>query len=68
MLIQDVTPPPQKAPVSIREFTSDQLICELYRRGVDTDRVFGLYYELAAIDAHRDEQVFGSDEEGLHGK
>lgn len=73
-LIHDVTPPSKQQfdtveeKPAIQRFTSDTLINELWRRGVPIHHIFGRYYELEAITDAIEDDTFGSDERGQHGR
>ena len=58
--IQDVVPP--------TTMTTEQMIAALYIRGVTIQQIFGKYYEYDEHEAARDDELFGNDEEGQHGK
>lgn len=47
---------------------TDILITELQRRGTTIEDVFRVYYALEEQAAARDDELFGNDEEGQHGR
>lgn len=51
----------------VKEDETDQLIVELFKRGATIERVFGVFYALEAMADARHDEIFGNDEEGLHG-
>lgn len=74
-LIQDVTPVID-VPAYQRGFgqarqakrlRSEVLITELWERGVTIETIFGNFYALEEMAGARDDEIFGNDEEGLHG-
>lgn len=65
MLIQDIRPAPKQEPTPDN---TQELIVELFKRGVTIERIFGQYYELEAIADARHDEIFGNDEEGQHGR
>lgn len=77
-LIQDIKPLPQSVPSYLRGYgtqgrvakrlRSDVLISELYRRGVSIEDIFGQFYALEEMASARDDEIFGNDEEGQHGR
>lgn len=76
-LIQDVKPYVNKLPAYMRgygmgkklkHFRTDMLIAELYHRGISVEDIFGQYYAMEAIRDARDDEIFGNDEEGQHGR
>lgn len=44
-------------PPRIDTATNDELIEELYRRGVKESKIYGLYYELDQIGEHTDKRL-----------
>lgn len=44
------------------------LIMELHNKGVTVEEVFNIYFQLEAMGDARDEEIFGNDEDGLHGR
>lgn len=62
-LIQDVTPVR-----TIRQVQTSTLVNELFRRGITIEQLFGMYYALEAITGHLDDELFGNDEDGQHGR
>lgn len=78
MLIQDVRPLPGNVPAYLRGYgkqgrvarriKTDVLISELYRRGITIEQVFGQYYAITAMVDAKDDEIYGNDEEGQHGR
>lgn len=68
-LIQDVhTVPSYKRGYGLRKYSNESLIEALYRRGVTTEEIFGIFYALEEQGSARDDNIFGSSEDGQHGK
>lgn len=62
--IQDVVPP-----ATVKHLPRNEvLIATLYIRGVTIEDIFARYYQYDAHRAARDDELFGNDEEGQHGK
>lgn len=57
-----------KRPAKQRQLTDDQMIQELWERGVGIERIFGVFYALEEMASHRSDLSFGNDEEGQHGR
>lgn len=76
-LIEDVTPL-DEVPAYQRGFgksneyvctmTNGKIIAMLHRRGVTIETIFGVYYAIEAQADARDEELFGNDEQGQHGR
>lgn len=77
-LIQDVRPLPGHVPAYLRGYgrqgrvarriKTDVIISELYRRGVTIEEIFGRYYAITAMVDAKDDEIYGNDEEGQHGR
>lgn len=77
-LIQDIKPLTRNVPSYLRGYgtqgrvakrlRTDVLISELYRRGVSIEDIFGQFYALEEMASARDDEIFGNDEEGQHGR
>lgn len=65
MLIQDIRPGKASQP---DPDNTQELIVELFKRGVTIEQIFGQFYELEAIADARHDEIFGNDEEGQHGR
>lgn len=63
-LIQDVIPQYR----NLATVETETLIATLYIRGVSIEDIFGRYYEYEAHADARDDELFGNDEEGQHGR
>ncbi len=48
--------------------TSSRMIATLYKRGVTIEQIFGQYYAMEEMANARDDEIFGNDEEGQHGR
>ena len=74
-LIQDVTPK-LDVPTYQRKYgcehmftmTTGKIVAALHKRGVTIEDIFGIYYAIEAQADARDDEIFGNDEEGQHGK
>lgn len=68
-LIQDVhrVPAYKRGYGGLQRHSSESLIMALYRRGVSIEDIFGIFYALEESANARDDDIFGSSEEGLHG-
>lgn len=63
-LIQDVVAvPKQRLP-----YKTELMVTELYERGVGIQDIFGMFYALEEMASAHDDDIFGSSEEGLHGR
>lgn len=62
--VWDVTKPPR----SFRQATTEELITELFNRGTSIETIFGQFYALEEMASNRDDELFGNDEEGRHGR
>lgn len=62
--IQDVVSPATKKAM----LTSDEMIAILYMRGITVPYIFGKFFEYEAHEAAHSDEVFGSSEEGQHGR
>lgn len=60
--IWDVKPP--QHPVKPK---TEDMITELFVRGVSIEQIFGQFYALEAMADARHDEIFGNDEEGQHG-
>lgn len=60
-LIQDVSHANTK-------LTNEELIATLYIRGVTIGDIFSRYFEYDAHETARNDELFGNDEEGQHGR
>lgn len=69
-LIQDVhtVPAHMRGYGGLKRHSSESLIIALYRRGVTTEEIFGIFYALEESDNAKDDAIFGSSEAGQHGK
>lgn len=78
VLIQDIKPLPRHVPAYLRGYgkqgrvarrlRTDVIISELYRRGVTIEDIFGQYYAIEEMASAADDEIFGNDEEGQHGR
>lgn len=59
-LIQDI-----KQPFTM---TNGRMIKILWERGVTIEQIFGQYYAMEEMASARDDEIFGNDEEGQHGR
>lgn len=74
-LIQDVYPPTQTVKDAMKQVDSnfllhvetEAIITELYCRGVTIQDIFAQYYAMEEMGNALNDQIFGSDEAGLHG-
>ena len=48
--------------------TTGKIVAALHKRGVTIEDIFGIYYAIEAQADARDDEIFGNDEEGQHGK
>lgn len=73
-LIQDVLP--YQSPAYMRgygklailaDLTHEELIDELYKRGVTVEQVFAQFYATEAMATGKDWEINGNGEEGQHG-
>lgn len=64
MLIQDIKPPVRK----LDSLKTETMVEELFLRGVTIAEIFGQYYAMEAMADARHDDIFGNDEEGLHGR
>lgn len=71
-LIEDIRPAYQrgygKHARKVSRIKTEILVSELYNRGVNITDIFGMYYAMEEMAGHRDDEIFGSSEEGQHGK
>lgn len=51
-----------------RSLKTEVMVGELYRRGVTIEDIFGMYYSIEANSEAKDEEIFGNDEDGQHGR
>lgn len=56
-----------QADMQAQRLDSLTMIRELHRRGTTVREIYGRYYEIEAMGEAHSEQLFGSDEAGLHG-
>ena len=78
VLIQDIKPLPRHVPAYLRGYgkqgrvarrlRTDVITSELYRRGVTIEDIFGQYYAIEEMASAADDEIFGNDEEGQHGR
>jgi hypothetical protein len=61
-LIEDIKP---HKPFTM---TSGRMIKKLWERGVTIEEIFGIYYALEEMASARDDEIFGNDEDGQHGR
>lgn len=54
--------------LDLKEFTDVELIQEIRSRGYDEHEYESALYQMDAISADKDDQIFGSSEAGLHGR
>lgn len=75
-LIQDIVPPVTRKMRRMQLQTdanylfhvdTDVIVTELAMRGVTVRDIFGMYYALEEMASAHSDQVFGNDEDGLHG-
>lgn len=52
----------------LKRVRTDMLIAELHQRGITVEDIFGQYYAMEAIADTKDDEIFGNDEEGQHGR
>jgi len=53
----------------LKDITDEELIIEVLRRGYDEEEGFyGAVYALGEMSNHRDNEIFGDSEAGLHGR
>lgn len=62
-LIEDIKP--VKHPFTM---TNGKMIRILWERGVTIEDIFGQYYAMEEMANARDDEIFGNDEEGQHGR
>lgn len=62
-LIEDIKP--VKHPFTM---TNGKMIRILWERGVTIEEIFGQYYAMEEMANARDDEIFGNDEEGQHGR
>lgn len=82
-LIQDIKEPykPEMPPESVMRLArrneathyitkvdTDLLVQELFNRGTSIEDIFGQYYAMEEMANARDDEIFGNDEEGQHGR
>lgn len=51
----------------VKAFPTEFLIAELHRRGVSVVDIFGAYYAMDEEQAHREDLMYGREEDGHHG-
>lgn len=51
-----------------RQLPTEVLVTELWKRGVSISDIFGQFYALEMIEDAKHDDIFGDDEEGLHGR
>lgn len=52
----------------LKELTDEQLIDELYKRGVTIERVFAQFFAEEEMGNAKSDELWGNDEEGQHGR
>jgi len=52
----------------LTDYSEVDLVIALYEKGIDIDYIRGAYYAIEASADNRDDEIFGSSEEGRHGK
>lgn len=62
--IEDVVPQYR----NLKNISTEVMIATLYIRGVTIEDIFGKYYTFEEMGGAVDDEIFGNDEEGQHGR